>query len=221
MLYFPLKRTVKIGSCLYKCQYSFSSLCNEFQVEGLSFIQSKEEPTRERIICFPFFSFPNTRYSICWGRSNVLHCERLENDETINLTLGKGPVNTCMDHSTDVDPGRVPFSGVFLFCVTLLFILRDASCLVLPCSLPLCFFSPFIIVITSLGEEGAGLCASRAFVCSCLHVLILSFLLSSWCRGLASDCGTPWTFLLIVLEVYIYGYALTELDIWINQVFKP
>ena len=26
-------------------------------------------------------------------------------------------------------------------------------------------FSPFSIVITSLGEDRAGLCASRAFVC--------------------------------------------------------
>ena len=54
---------------------------------------------------------------------------------------------------------------MFLFCVTLWFILRGASCLVLPCSLSLCFFSPFSIVITSLGVEGAVLCASRAFVC--------------------------------------------------------
>ena len=27
MLYFPIKRIVKIGSYLYKCQYSVSSLC--------------------------------------------------------------------------------------------------------------------------------------------------------------------------------------------------
>ena len=32
-------------------------------------------------------------------------------------------------------------------------------------SLARAFFSPFSIVISSLGEEGAGLCASRAFVC--------------------------------------------------------
>ena len=37
--------------------------------------------------------------------------------------------------------------------------------IVLPCSLFSCFFVPFSIVITSLGEEGAGLCASHAFVC--------------------------------------------------------
>ena len=32
-------------------------------------------------------------------------------------------------------------------------------------SLSSCFVIPFSIVISSLGEEGAGLCASRAFVC--------------------------------------------------------
>ena len=33
-------------------------------------------------------------------------------------------------------------------------------------SLPvLVFFLPFSIVITSLGEAGAGLCASRVFIC--------------------------------------------------------
>ena len=45
----------------------------------------------------------------------------------------------------------------FIFSVALWFILRGASCLVLSCSLSSCFVSPFIIVITSLGEEGAGL----------------------------------------------------------------
>ena len=55
---------------------------------------------------------------------------------------------------------------LFLFCVALWFILRGASCFkVFPCSLSLGFVIPFSIVIISLGEEGAGLCASRAFVC--------------------------------------------------------
>ena len=35
----------------------------------------------------------------------------------------------------------------------------------LPCSLSMCFFRPFSILITLLGEKGAGLCAYRAFVC--------------------------------------------------------
>ena len=50
---------------------------------------------------------------------------------------------------------------LFLFCVALGFILRSASSfIVLPCSLFSCFFIPFSVVITSLGEEGVGLCAS-------------------------------------------------------------
>ena len=56
----------------------------------------------------------------------------------------------------------------------------------------------FSILITSLGEEGASLCASRTFVCLFCACMFLSFFSSSWCRGLAAvcDCGIPWTFLL-------------------------
>ena len=55
---------------------------------------------------------------------------------------------------------------LFLFYVVLWFILRGASCFkVLTYSLSSCFVIPFSIVITSFEEEGAGLCASRAFVC--------------------------------------------------------
>ena len=51
--------------------------------------------------------------------------------------------------------------------VALWFILRGASCFkVLPCSLSSSFFVPFsMIMITSFGEWGAGLCVSRASVC--------------------------------------------------------
>ena len=46
------------------------------------------------------------------------------------------------------------------------FILRGASRFKLfPCSLSSCIVIPFSTLITSLGDEGAGLCASRAFVC--------------------------------------------------------
>ena len=53
-------------------------------------------------------------------------------------------------------------------------------------------------MITWLGEEGAGLCASRCLFCP---RQFLSFFSSSWCQGLAAacDCGTPRTFLLICL----------------------
>ena len=39
------------------------------------------------------------------------------------------------------------------------------SCLVLPNSLSMCFVVLFCILITLLGQDGAGLCAYRAFVC--------------------------------------------------------
>ena len=56
----------------------------------------------------------------------------------------------------------------------------------------------FSIHITSLGEEGAGLCASRIFVCLFCACIFLSFFSSSWCRVLAAvcDCGIPCSFLL-------------------------
>ena len=55
------------------------------------------------------------------------------------------------------------------------------------------------ILITTLGEDEAGLCASRKFVCLFCASMILSFFSSSWCQGLAEvcNCGIPWTFLLI------------------------
>ena len=53
-------------------------------------------------------------------------------------------------------------------------------------------------MITTLGEEEAGLCASRSCVCLFRTRQFLSFFSSSWYQGLAaaSDCGTPWSFLL-------------------------
>ena len=59
----------------------------------------------------------------------------------------------------------------------------------------MCFFCPFSILITLLGEEGAGLCAYRAFVC--LFVICGSFSLPPGVVGLAaaSACDSSWTFL--------------------------
>ena len=53
-------------------------------------------------------------------------------------------------------------------------------------------------MITSLGEEGAGLCAFRALCLFILHALMFVVFLFLWCEGLAadSDCGTLWSFLL-------------------------
>ena len=64
---------------------------------------------------------------------------------------------------------------LFSFCADLWYILRGDSCLVLPGSLSSCFFSPFNIVITWLGKEGAGLCASLYFACVNLVFFFLFF----------------------------------------------
>ena len=73
-------------------------------------------------------------------------------------------LNPTVVYATDRSKAVVPM--LFLFCEALWIILRGASCFkVFPCSLSSCFVIPFSIVITSLGEEGAGLCAPRAFVC--------------------------------------------------------
>ena len=66
----------------------------------------------------------------------------------------------------------------------------------------LVFFSPLSIAITSLGEERANLSVFRTFV-GFAPCLVLSVSYSSLCLGRAvvCDCGTPWTFLLPILNV--------------------
>ena len=87
------------------------------------------------------------------------------------MSTVKNIFNPTVIYATYLSRAVVPV--LFLFCVALWFILRGASCFkVFPCSLSSCFFISFSIVITSLGEEGAGLCASRVFVCLFLHVLV-------------------------------------------------
>ena len=58
------------------------------------------------------------------------------------------------------------------------------------------------ILITSLGEEGAGLCASRTFVCLFCACMFYHFSLPLGVEGLDAvcDCGIPLTFLLIVFK---------------------
>ena len=66
---------------------------------------------------------------------------------------------------------------------------------VLPCViLFLCFFSPYSIVITSLGKVRTNLSAFCTFV----RFVLVWFSLSSWCLGRAAvyDCGISWTFIL-------------------------
>ena len=62
-------------------------------------------------------------------------------------------------YATDRSKAVVPV--LFLFCVALWFILRSASCF----KVLFVLIITFSIMITLLGEEGVGLCASRSFVC--------------------------------------------------------
>ena len=125
--------------------------------------------------------------------------------QTCQFILGANlEVRPRCSHGVSWHRSKAVVAVFFLFCVVLWFILhvRGASCFnVFPCSLSSCFVVPINTVITSLGEEGAGLCALRAFVC------LLSFFSSSWCRGLAVVCdsGTPWTFLLTFLVKFQAG----------------
>ena len=87
------------------------------------------------------------------------------------------------------DRSKAVVTVLLLFCVALWIILRGASCFkVLSCSLSSCSFSPFNILITSTGEEGAGLYVSRALVCLfVLHVLL--FVLFLFLLVSAVGCG--------------------------------
>ena len=83
------------------------------------------------------------------------------------------------------DPSEAVGPVLFIFCVALWFILRGASCFkVFPCPLFSCFIIPLSIMITLSGEEGAGLCASHAFVCF-VHVSFCHFSLppGGWLRS--------------------------------------
>ena len=67
----------------------------------------------------------------------------------------------------------------------------------------LVIFSPFSIVITSLGEERESwpMCFWCILFVYFARVEFLSFFGPSWCQMFATayDCGTPWTFLLTFL----------------------
>ena len=68
-------------------------------------------------------------------------------------------------------------------------------------------------MITSLGEQGAGLCASRAVVCLYARLGFCHFSLPL-CRGLTAVCGggTPWTFLLtFVFHMVSIFYVISRM----------
>ena len=79
-----------------------------------------------------------------------------------------------------------------------------ASCFkVFPCSLSSRFIVLFSIVIISLGEEGAGLCACRAFVLYVLFFVIFLFLLVS-----GVGCGL-WLWHSLDFSINFFSYAET------------
>ena len=119
---------------------------------------------------------------------------RVASGPRVKLASCKSALSPPVVCSTDRSKAVVPVLDFLLFW----FILRGDLLYVFPCViLFLCFFSPFSIAITSLGEERANLSAFRTFVlvCACLDLSVSS---SFWGLGRAAvcDCGTPWTFLL-------------------------
>ena len=120
--------------------------------------------------------------SFCW------FCHDAANEKNrinLKLFLGCDVVLNIHDCSTYFVWLVVSTTRRFMFSLTFNF----SPCSVLYC----CYLVLFSIVFTSLGEERAGLCTSRAFVClSCMRC-ILSLFSSFWCQRLACDYGTPWT----------------------------
>ena len=104
---------------------------------------------------------------------------------------------------------------LFLFCVAVYLTLRGVSCLVLPCSLSMCFVCIFSILITLLGEEEAGLCVYRIFICLlAMHMLICITSLFLLVSGLG--CGLClWLFL--DFSVYLFA-CLYEVYCTVNKI---
>ena len=88
---------------------------------------------------------------------------RVTSGPRVKLAGRKSALNPLEVYSTDRSKAVVPV--LVLLFVVLWFILRGYLFYVLLCViLFLCFFSPFSIAITSLGEERASVGAFRAFV---------------------------------------------------------
>ena len=87
---------------------------------------------------------------------------RVASGPRVKLASCKSAFNPPVDYSTDLSKAVVPVLG--LLFGALWFILRGDLLYVLSCAiLFLCFFRPFSIAITSLGEEKANLSAFRTF----------------------------------------------------------
>ena len=88
---------------------------------------------------------------------------RVASGPRVKLASCKSALNPPVVCSTDRSKVVVPV--LVLLFVALWFILRGDLLYVFPCViLFLCFFSPFSIAITSLGDERANLSVFRTFV---------------------------------------------------------
>ena len=87
--------------------------------------------------------------------------------------------------------GSKSWCDSYFLCLCVVFTTRHfILCLILLCGLM--YFSVLLsFVITSLGEERAGLYASRASICLLFCLLLL---LLGRCSAADCDCGTLWTF---------------------------
>ena len=99
-------------------------------------------------------------------------------------------------YATDRSKAVVPV--LFLCCVALWFILRDATCFkFFPCSLSSCFFIPFSIVFTSLGK--------RELVCVLLVHLFVCFVRVNFCHfSFPFDFGGWLRFVIVALPGLFY-----------------
>ena len=78
----------------------------------------------------------------------------------------------------------------------------------------------FSTVITLLGKDRPGLCASRPFAYSFYKHPFLLFFSSSLYQGLtaACDCDTPWTVILTFLQYVLFHY-LTVITKNLKQLY--
>ena len=137
-----------------------------------------------RIIPFCVFQeIPNVFVNVTVFQISLLNTMFKCNTSKVNIMNIRRLVLQLAKNVTDRSKAVVPV--LFLFCVALWFILRVGSySKVLPCCLSSCFFIHFSIVTTLRGEEGTGLCASRALVLHVLVAVLFLFLLvlGGWLR---------------------------------------
>ena len=76
---------------------------------------------------------------------------------------------------------------LLLFCLALQFTLRSASCLVLPCSLSMCFSVLLAYWSPCLGKRELVFVLIVHLFVSYAHVNLCHFFPSSWCQGIGCD----------------------------------